>query len=53
MDQLQRVLVLQEATDGGEDVIGLGQDFVFELGLIGAESVHGGDAANGSIEITE
>jgi hypothetical protein len=42
-------LVLEELLDCGGQVFGLGEDYVFELGLVGAESVHGGYAGHRSI----
>ena len=41
----------EQFADGGKDVFGLGEDFIFEFGLVGAESVHGGDTAHWSVEI--
>lgn len=39
--------------DGGDDVFGLRQDLVFELGLISAESVHRGDPPHRRVQIVE
>ena len=41
-----RRLVLEEFLDCGGQAFGLGEDGVFELGLVGAEGVHGGYAGH-------
>ena len=46
-------LVLEELLDCGGQVLGLGQDYVFELGLVGAERVHGGDALYRGVELVK
>jgi len=46
-------LVGQETADGVGDGVGLGKDGVFELGLVGAESVGGGDAFYRGIQLVE
>src|SRR5712691_7664150 len=43
----------KQVADRRHEIFGLRQDFVFELGLVGAERVHGSDAAHGSVEIAE
>src|SRR5260370_306353 len=43
----------KQVADGGHEIFGLRQDFVFELGLVGAERVHGSDAAHRSVKIAE
>src|ERR1700722_6266242 len=45
--------VVEDVFDGGDDGFGLGEDDVFELGLVGAERVHGGDALYGGVELVE
>jgi hypothetical protein len=50
---VRKLLVRQKAVNGGNDVFGLGQDFVFQLGLIGAKRVHSGYAADGRVQVTE
>jgi hypothetical protein len=42
--------VLRQQEHGFVEVFGLGEDGVFEEGLAGDECVHGGDAADGSVE---
>ena len=39
--------------NGGDDIFGLRQDFVFELGLIGAEGVHRRHPAHRRVQIVE
>src|ERR1700722_15671562 len=46
-------LIVEDVFDGGDDGFGLGEDDVFELGLVGAEGVHGGDALYGGVELVE
>src|SRR5580704_10151014 len=45
--------VVEDVFDGGDDSFGLGEDDVFELRLVGAEGVHGGDALNRGVEFGE
>ncbi len=42
-----------EVGHGAVEVFGLGEDGVFEHGLVGDEGVHGGDAADGGVEVVE
>jgi hypothetical protein len=42
-----------QGADGADYVFGLGQDCVFEFGLVGAEGVGGRDAADRSVEVFE
>ncbi len=42
-----------QVADGADDVFGLGKDCVFEFGLVGAEGIGGGDAADGGVEVSE
>src|SRR5712664_2384811 len=46
-------LVFEELFDGRDDVLGLRKDNIFELRLVGAEGVHGGDAFDRRIELLE
>ena len=51
--QMDGGLVLEYLFNGGSNVAGLRQNLVFELGLVGAESVLGGDAAHRRVEFVE
>ena len=42
-----------EIAEGANQVVGLGQDFVFEIGMVAAERIHRADAADGSVKIGE
>jgi hypothetical protein len=42
--------VLRQQEHGFVEVFGLGEDGVFEEGLVGDEGVERGDAADGSVE---
>ena len=43
-------LVLRQQEHGFVEIFGLGEDGVFEEGLVGDEGVERGDAADGSVE---
>src|SRR5580704_16160378 len=45
--------IVEDVFDGGDDSFGLGEDDVFELRLVGAEGVHGGDALDWGVELGE
>ena len=45
--------VLQELPYGQSYIVGLGEDNIFQLGLVGAEGVHSGDALHRSIQFLE
>ncbi len=47
------LLILGEVEHGAVEVFGLGEDGVFEEGLVGDEGVHGGYAADGGVEGVE
>src|SRR5208282_5416838 len=47
------LLIGEQVADGGGKVVGLGEDGIFEMRVVSAESVTGGDAFDGSIEIGE
>jgi hypothetical protein len=49
----RRLLVFQELLNGGGEMFGLRKDYVFELGVIGAEGVHGGHALHWGIQLVE
>ncbi len=44
-------LVFQQLFDGIDQVGSLGQDYVFQIRLVGAEGVHGSDAAHRRVEL--
>ena len=46
---IELLLIRLQIDNGFEDVIGLGEDGVFEDGLVGDEGVHGADAADGGV----
>src|SRR6266436_219579 len=44
---------VQKLADRRKNMLGLRKDNIFELWLIGAEGVHGGDALDGGVELVE
>ena len=53
LTNFRRGSIRLEAEDGFEDGVGLGEDYVFQDGLVGDEGVHGADAADGGVEEIE
>ena len=46
-------VVRDELLNGGEDVVGLGQNYVFQQRLVGDEGIFGGEALHRRIEFVE
>lgn len=46
-------LELLEFEDGVVDIVGLGEDDVFQYGMVGDEGVHGGEALYRGVEVVE
>src|SRR5260370_16631096 len=46
-------LVVQKLAHRRKNMLGLRKDNIFELWLVGAESVHGGDALDGGVQFVE
>src|ERR1700686_3337325 len=48
-----RYLILREFLHRKEQIVGLGENCIFQNGLVGDEHVFGGHAANGGVELVE